>query len=149
MNYTKGKYPNTFYRVSIKAIIRDTNGHVLMVKEGSDIWGLPGGGIDHGETAHEALRRELYEEADITQVFEAQIVGVDARFLTSRQAYLMWVIYDVTFSEQLRYEVGHDAQAVEFVDPRRLKDSRAINERMIYRWTIDRAYDIYALGEDH
>ncbi len=36
---TKGKYPNTFYRVSLKAIIRDDRGYVLRVKEaGSSAW---------------------------------------------------------------------------------------------------------------
>ena len=53
-------YPEAFYRVSLKAIIRNALGHVLLVKEsGSESWSFPGGGIDHGETELDALRREL------------------------------------------------------------------------------------------
>lgn|GEM_PF-2899482 len=34
-------YPNTFYRVSVKAVIRDANDRVLVVKENQDTWSLP------------------------------------------------------------------------------------------------------------
>ena len=61
------QYPNTFYRVSVKAIIRDNEGRILVNKEGSSSsWGLPGGGWDHGETEREALARELEEEIGYT-----------------------------------------------------------------------------------
>jgi 8-oxo-dGTP pyrophosphatase MutT (NUDIX family) len=58
-----GKYQTTFYRVSLKAINCNSNGEVLVVKENGSAWSLPGGGIDHEETIHGALKRELYEEA--------------------------------------------------------------------------------------
>ena len=57
------QYPNTFYRVSLKAVIRDSDGRVLVNKEqDSTTWNLPGGGWDHGESEFEALARELKEE---------------------------------------------------------------------------------------
>ena len=37
-----GKYPNTFYRASIKAVIRNEADEVLVVKEHQDKWELPG-----------------------------------------------------------------------------------------------------------
>jgi len=53
------------YRRGAKALaVRD--GAALLVKErhcdGTPFWTLPGGGIDPGESAPEALRRELEEE---------------------------------------------------------------------------------------
>lgn len=51
------------FRVSLKAVIRNAAGELLVVKEkGQTHWNLPGGGMDHGESYHEALARELQEE---------------------------------------------------------------------------------------
>lgn len=63
------KYPSDSYRVTIKAIILVQN-RLLLVKEDTDLWDLPGGGIEHGESLAEALRRELIEEIgiDVAQV---------------------------------------------------------------------------------
>jgi 8-oxo-dGTP pyrophosphatase MutT (NUDIX family) len=38
-------------------------------------WGLPGGGVDHGESPHLALRRELYEETGL-KALAARLVDV-------------------------------------------------------------------------
>lgn len=50
------------YRVSVKGLIYDNNGKLLFVRERSDTWDLPGGGLEHGESIAEALRRECREE---------------------------------------------------------------------------------------
>ena len=51
------------YRISIKALIYNDAGKILVVKEdGRPLWDLPGGGMDYGETFELALKRELYEE---------------------------------------------------------------------------------------
>lgn len=54
------------YRVAIKAII--INGDkVLLVKDSRDKdWSLPGGGVDYGEDAVTALKRELTEEIGVS-----------------------------------------------------------------------------------
>ncbi len=49
------------YRVSVKGLIYD-DGKLLFVRERSDTWDLPGGGLEHGEGIAEALRRECREE---------------------------------------------------------------------------------------
>ena len=44
-------------------------GQVLLIKRGKDpgkgLWSLPGGKIEHGETALEAAMRELFEETHV------------------------------------------------------------------------------------
>ncbi|WP_163122871.1 NUDIX hydrolase [Acinetobacter portensis] len=53
-----------FYRLSSHAVILNENNEVLLLKAtyANCAWGLPGGGLDMGETIHEALIRECKEE---------------------------------------------------------------------------------------
>lgn len=50
-----------YYRLSVKAKIK-VGQKTILVREGNKKWGLPGGGVEHGETIDEALKRELKEE---------------------------------------------------------------------------------------
>ncbi len=60
----------------VAAIIRSENGKILFVKSSdSDIWGLPAGAIDLGETPVEAVIREVFEETNL-RVLPVKIVGV-------------------------------------------------------------------------
>jgi 8-oxo-dGTP diphosphatase len=47
------------------------NGRILVIRLAPHVpsggqWSLPGGGVDWGETLHEALHREVWEEAGLT-----------------------------------------------------------------------------------
>lgn len=53
------------YRVTVKGLVRDEVGRLLFVRERGDTWDLPGGGLEHGESLHEALRREFREELGV------------------------------------------------------------------------------------
>lgn len=52
------------YRLSAHAVITEASGRILLLKAsyGDEAWGLPGGGLEPGETLHEALVRECREE---------------------------------------------------------------------------------------
>ena len=49
------------YRVATKAIVVN-DGKVLVVKEEQGWFGLPGGGVEHGQDLRESLVREIEEE---------------------------------------------------------------------------------------
>lgn len=53
-----------FYRLSSHAVILNELQQVLLLKAtyADCAWGLPGGGLDQGETIHDALIRECKEE---------------------------------------------------------------------------------------
>jgi len=54
-----------FYRVSLKAVVRDDEGRVLVTRESHDTYELPGGGWDHRESVDSGLRREIREELGV------------------------------------------------------------------------------------
>ena len=128
-----GKYPDAFYRVSLKAIIRNDAGEVLVVKENGSKWTLPGGGMDHGETTHDALKRELYEEAIITSDFKATLVNTASLYLEKREAWLLWLVYEVQVDD-LRYGIGADADEVTFMRPELFKNSEHRSEQLVYEF---------------
>lgn len=50
------------YRISVKAIIKNDKGAILLIREKDGSWEFPGGGLDHGENPVERLKREIAEE---------------------------------------------------------------------------------------
>jgi 8-oxo-dGTP diphosphatase len=66
----KGEIPPSFFRVSVKALVV-REGKILLIEdlmESKSTWELPGGGLEFGETPHEAIRREVQEECGIEVV---------------------------------------------------------------------------------
>jgi len=128
------KYPNTFYRVSAKAIIRNEKNEVLLVKEMGSAWSFPGGGIDHGETIHETFKRELYEEILLESDFTYTIFSTETMFVKDKETWLLWIVCELKLKD-LKYGIGEHANEVAFIDPSTLKDSEHRSERLVYKFT--------------
>jgi 8-oxo-dGTP diphosphatase len=60
------------FREAVRALIVSPDDAVLLARfvfpSGVDVWALPGGGLEDGETHEEGLRRELHEELGVTGV---------------------------------------------------------------------------------
>ncbi|MEG0276490.1 MAG: NUDIX domain-containing protein, partial [Coprobacillus sp.] len=61
---------NVRFHITVKGIVIYNNQILIMKKvkpstDGLGYWELPGGGLEYGETPHEALIRELKEETGL------------------------------------------------------------------------------------
>ena len=60
---------------SVAAIIRDGQGRILLQGKAEDVWSLPAGAIEPGETPARAIVREVWEETGL-KVRPVAIAGV-------------------------------------------------------------------------
>ncbi len=138
MSKEDSKYPSTIYRVSLKAIIRNEKDEVLVVQEGDYVWTFPGGGIEHGETEEEALKRELIEEANITVPFTFRPIGTEPIFVKHHDTWIIWIVYEVVPEKGFTFNKTNEVNGVVFKDPATFKDADTHWERLIYKWATNK-----------
>ncbi len=104
-----------FYRVSVKALIRDDENRILISRELDDRWDLLGGGLEHGEDPIMGLRRELQEEAGLEA---AEIAEHPCYFLTIHNSEKNMHIANVFYEVKLRsfdFVPSEECQELRFV----------------------------------
>ena len=123
------------FRISMKSLVHDSRGNILVVKEsGRTWWDLPGGGMDHEESIKNAIARELFEEVHLTSDFTYQIIAVEEpSFLKHAQVWQVRMIFAVR-PESSSFEPGEDADEVLFINPDDLKDSENTAEQKVYEY---------------
>ncbi len=124
------------YRISLKCLIQNEKGEVLVVKEmGRDWWDLPGGGMDHGESIKSAITREMKEEVSLGGDFSYRIIDVDEpALLDAHNFWQLRLIFAVT-PDNMAFSPGDDGDEVAFMDPTIFKNSRSNVEQRIYRYS--------------
>lgn len=123
------------YRVSLKCVVHDERGDVLVVKEtGRDRWDLPGGGMDHGEDLRSSIAREMREEVNLHGDFTYWVIDVDEpAHLQTHNLWQLRLIFEV-IPEQLKFSAGDDGDEVAFMNPQIFMNSDSEVERRIYRY---------------
>jgi 8-oxo-dGTP pyrophosphatase MutT (NUDIX family) len=72
--------------LGVRAVVLDAENRVFLVRHSYvSGWYLPGGGVDHGETMEQAMRRELKEEGDIDLTGDAVLHGIFLNSHVSRR----------------------------------------------------------------
>ena len=102
------------FGIGAGAIVQDERGRVLLQRRSDDgLWGLPGGGLESGETYLEAARRELNEETglDTPLTFWQVISGANLyhRYPNGDQMYFVTGLSRGFLPAAALQEARHDA----------------------------------------
>jgi ADP-ribose pyrophosphatase YjhB (NUDIX family) len=118
--------------LGVRAVVIDGSGRVfLIVHSYVPGWHLPGGGVEIGETAGEALARELREEGNIELEEPATLFGVYFNRRISRRDHV--ALYVVrAFRQPAPPQPNHEIVAHGFFAPDALpaETTRATRERL-------------------
>lgn len=123
-------YPSTIYRVVAKALITDEEGRVLVVKENNDFWSLPGGGVDHGESAVTAIQREITEELGITNATVNEIIYSTNVYLDQRDMWMTWIVYRASLPST-DFVFGDGVTDAQFIAIDEIADTEDLLEKLI------------------
>jgi 8-oxo-dGTP pyrophosphatase MutT (NUDIX family) len=84
--------------LGVRAIVRDEQGRVLLVRHTYvPGWYLPGGAVDAGESVGEALKREVWEEANIRTISPPRLLAI---YFNPRGGNDHVVLFEITDFEQ-------------------------------------------------
>ncbi len=97
----KEKIPNAYYRVSVKAKIRQ-NDKIILVKEDNKNWDLPGGGVEHNESIMDALHRELKEEIGLIDFRVQKSPTIFKMIDKSANRPLLFVVYNIDIAPEIK-----------------------------------------------
>ena len=133
------KTPNAYYRVSVKALITNDEGKILVVNERGLGWDLPGGGLDWGESAGDALKRELLEELSCSAKIEEQPCLIAPSSASEYDRHVLWIIYKAKINPD-EIQKTDEVSDFAFVD---VKDFQT-NEEKYEAMTWDSPIDFWA-----
>lgn len=84
-------------RVRVAALIQNSKGEILLIKQkkkNKDYWLLPGGGIEFGESATDALARELKEELNL-EASSATFLLINESIDPDGKRHLLQIVFEV------------------------------------------------------
>jgi 8-oxo-dGTP pyrophosphatase MutT (NUDIX family) len=102
--------PDCCYRVSIKALITNSNGAILFLNEHGRGLSLPGGGLEHDEKdISESLRREVLEETgqEIVNISNSPIWACVSEAVVYNKRHLS-IIYRASLVESSSLKLDDD-----------------------------------------
>jgi len=123
------------FRISLKALVFNDKNEVLLVKEsGREAWDIPGGGMDHGETVEDAIRRELTEEVNLTGNFSFQVLATeDPTYVDTINIWQMRIVYAV-WPENSLFSAGDDGDEITFASIEQLSQSNSEYKRIYAKY---------------
>lgn len=105
-----------YYRISVKGIVIDDEGRILLSRENDGRWDMIGGGLDHQEDPRECLKREVQEETGLEVTYispSPKYFTTSPRFNTPDTTYCANVIYEMKL-KSLDFTASDECQELRF-----------------------------------
>lgn len=117
--------PNSFYRVSIKALILDETGtKFLVILEDNGWWELPGGGLDWGESVEQCIKRELSEEMGLTVTLVNPYPSYYLIGKSMKDNMTLNLVFE-TKVKDLNFKTSEECQEIKFIAPSEIESINA------------------------
>jgi len=114
--------------LGVRGLVLDEAGRVLLVEHTYvHGWHLPGGGVERGESAEQALSRELEEEAGVRPAGPARLVAIDNDEAVFRGDHVL--LYRVDRWTPHPSDSAGEILRVDWFDPAALPDGVTANTR--------------------
>lgn len=112
----------TFYRISIKGIVINDRGRILLSKEDNGKWEMLGGGLEHGEKPLDCLKREVHEETGlvITKIYPKPKYFVTSERDDDPETWIANVIYQIEL-DSLDFTPSDECQELKFFSLEEMK----------------------------
>ncbi|MBN2754016.1 MAG: NUDIX hydrolase [Candidatus Goldbacteria bacterium] len=97
-------------RIRVAGICLDKKNRLLLVnhqKNGKSYWLLPGGGVEYGETLHEALKREFMEEMSLNIKKAGELLFVNDSIYPGGKRHVINMYFKVRVSGVLKPNPDH------------------------------------------
>ncbi len=140
MNYTdENGLVSPFYRVALRAVIRDEKQRVLVLKNYKGTYELPGGGWEHQESYEECLEREISEELGV------DVASIGEPVFIYRGRSLRWghpmlrIVVPVTLKSR-KFRLGHDMRDSEFVSSEKFASLDWSHEDLELPYRVDKLW---------
>jgi ADP-ribose pyrophosphatase YjhB (NUDIX family) len=105
--------------IGVRALVIDEQGRILLIRPRyTPGWILPGGGLERGETALDAVARELKEETGVTLKGVPRLFGIYSHETQFRGDHV--ILYVVREFERGEFAPTREIKEARFFDPRAL-----------------------------
>lgn len=99
------------FKVTQNAIIKNSDGLVLILKHSTGNWLLPGGKINSGENSTDGLKREINEETGIEGFEINKILDIDSWIENDKGTYVVTFLIDASDISEVKLSDEHTEHA--------------------------------------
>lgn len=138
----------TLLTVGCGAIIEDEQGRILLQsRKDTDLWGIPGGLMELGETFLETLAREVFEETNL-RLIEPKLFGIYSgqsgfgKYPNGDQVFSVQIIFKTSKYTGILKQEGDESKEHKFCDKNNLPTVNSCQMPFILDWMNNKSDEV-------